>query len=439
MKFYTTSKISENMHETPEGYLVCVGVSIGRTGEMTYGPGETPLEVGPDGVVLVTRDAKEVFRPETIASFEGKAITLAHPTEFVSPINWSVLTKGVLQNIRKGTGEQESDLVADLLITDAEAIAAVKAGLREVSSGYEAEYTQTGVGRGFQTNIVGNHLALVDEGRAGSSYAINDHKGKGSKMKVGDKLKAIFGKAVDEAIKTAEEPVKDAPVVEPSGAYDEITKMVKDLGAKIDAMAKPVAKDAPAVPASAAVPPPTTGDEEVAPSLEARLKALEDRVAKMESGQTGDDADEDDDSDETGDEEGCDDDFDESTMTGDAKTVDAGPQSDLASRVEIMAPGMDPKQKNVKAKALIAAFATTDGKAEISKFTGGKLPDVKNAATVDMLFIAVSEGLKASRTSSFAKTRTRTRDFDSTASEDEMTPEKLNELNAKAYPAKTTH
>src|ERR1019366_7797155 len=99
MKFYTTSKISENMHETPEGYLVCVGVSIARTGEMSYGPGETPLEVGPDGIVLVTRDAKEVFRPETIASFEGKAVTLAHPTEFVSPINWTVLTKGVLQNI----------------------------------------------------------------------------------------------------------------------------------------------------------------------------------------------------------------------------------------------------------------------------------------------------------------------------------------------------
>ena len=113
------------MHETPEGYLVCVGVSIARTGEMIYGQGETPLEVGADGKAIVQRNSEEVFRPETIASFEGKPVTITHPPDFVEPKNWAELTKGILQNIRRGTGIAENDLVADLLITDKEAISLV--------------------------------------------------------------------------------------------------------------------------------------------------------------------------------------------------------------------------------------------------------------------------------------------------------------------------
>ena len=64
-----------------------------------------------------------------------------------------------------------------MLIKESMTIKLVKAGLREVSCGYEAEYEQTGDGEGIQTNIVGNHIALVEQGRAGQSYAINDHKG----------------------------------------------------------------------------------------------------------------------------------------------------------------------------------------------------------------------------------------------------------------------
>src|ERR1700728_591427 len=159
MKFYAPFKISENISETPEGYLLCLGVCIGRTGEMVYGPGETPIEPDVEGRVIVSRNASDVFRPETMASFEGKAVTIGHPVQFVAPNNWSELTKGVVQNVRRGAGEQENDLVADLLITDSTAIALVKGGLREVSCGYEAEYTQTGVGRGFQSEIIGNHVA----------------------------------------------------------------------------------------------------------------------------------------------------------------------------------------------------------------------------------------------------------------------------------------
>jgi len=244
MKYYTPTKLSENISETPEGFLVCIGVPIARTGEMEYGEHETPLEADEKGKVIISRSEEEVFRPETIASFEGKPVTITHPVDFVTPENWSRLAKGTLQNVRRGEGDQKNDLLADLLITDSVAINLVKNGLREVSCGYEAEYVQTEEGRGIQTNIVGNHLALVDEGRAGSSYAINDHKGE-NKMKLGERIKAIFAKAkgkaltLDEAMNLAkDEEGEKEEAKDWKDAYDELVKMCDAMKAQIDSMGK---------------------------------------------------------------------------------------------------------------------------------------------------------------------------------------------------------
>lgn len=442
MKYFTTSQISENIHETPEGYLVCVGVPIARTGEMVYGEGETPLETGDDGRVLIQREEDEVFRPETMASFEGKAVTITHPTEFVSPENWTRLAKGILQNVRRGEGENKNDLIADLLITDSVAINLVKNGLREVSCGYEAEYTQTGPGKGLQTKIVGNHLALVDQGRAGSAYAINDHKGKGTKMKLSEKIKAIFAKAQDEAMNVAKDAdgddkdkkdSKDATIPETKStpakvdakdapAYDELMKMVKDLGEKISGMmAKPA--DASTAPTNSEPAKVDAKDEPVETSLEDRLKALEASVAKLLENQATDADEEMESEDADGEEaESEDDDFEESTMTG-----------DTASRAEILAPGLKASVKEVKAKALAAAYATKDGKVAIDALTGGKAPELKDEAKVNTLFIAASEILKVSRTNALSETK-KTRDFDSSVTAPgAMTAEKMNEVNAKHY------
>ncbi len=108
---------------------------------------------------------------------------------------------------------------------------------------------------------------------------------------------------------------------------------------------------------------------------------------------------------------------------------------DTASRVEILAPGMDAKGKDVKAKALKAAYATKDGKKAIDALSGGKAPTFDSAEKVNVLFIAASELLKAQRTQDFSKTK-QTRDsdlIDGTAKESVMTAEKMNELNAKHY------
>lgn len=444
MKYYVTSKISDNIQETPEGFLVCIGVPIARTGEMLYAKGEIPVEADEEGKIVIERKPEEVFRPETMASFEGKAVTLKHPSEFVSPENWGRLAKGVMQNVRRGSGEFENDLLADLLITDSVAINLVKNGLREVSCGYEAEYTQTGEGRGMQSNIVGNHLALVEAGRAGSSYAINDHKG--VIMKLSEKIKSIFAKAQDEAMKLAETTDADMEKKDDdkdkkskdamSSSHDELVKMVKDLGDKISAMA-PKAADATS-PASENEPAKTVAKDDQTPvapeggaSVEDRLKVLEAFMAKALSGSSEDEEEEEsmDGEEESGEESEDEEKEDKGSMVGDAA-------SEIASRAEILSPGIK-ASKDMKVKALKAAYDTKEGKKIIDSLTGGK-PTFDSAEKVETLFIAASELLKVSRNSEFSKTK-QTRDYDSgngNSASKAFTPDQMNEINAKHYSQK---
>lgn len=211
MRYYTTNIISANLELTPEGYLLAKNVPIARTGEMTYLGAELVNEKGEmlvtpvAGLVRVERTADEVFRPETIASFEGKAVTLNHPSEDVGPTNWSQLAKGIVQNVRRGLGLQDDLLLADLLITDGRGIGEVRDGLREVSCGYQAEYEEIAPGRGRQLDIVGNHVALVEKGRCGSRCAIGDSLMK--KPKWMDRLRVAF-KNRDEA--ELEEALKES-------------------------------------------------------------------------------------------------------------------------------------------------------------------------------------------------------------------------------------
>lgn len=415
------------MHETPEGFLLCIGVPVARTGEMVYAKSELPdLEADSEGRILVNRDEKEVFNPRTIASFEGKPITIGHPDDFVTPETWKTLSKGIMQNVRRGEGQGNTDLIADLLITDADAIARVKRGLREVSCGYLSDFSQTAPGKGEQSKIIGNHLALVDEGRAGSDYAITDHKGKGvtsMSKTLGEKIKAMFVKAGDEAAKAmSDEGAVEEKVVEKTDDamknYDELVQMCKDLGEKLSALA-PKAKDASAEEEKPAEEEKKAADEEVAPSLEARLKALEDKVAALMEGESVEAS-----MDEEADEEEVSDAEEEEGL------VETG---DTAARAEILAPGIK-LTKDVKSAALKAALGTVEGKKVIDALTGGKAIAFDSAEKVDSLFIAASELLKSARTEQVTKTK-KTHDFVSGLGvvPGAFSPEQMNERNAKFY------
>ena len=242
MRYHTTSALSENIRITPEGYLLCLDVPVARTGVMHYLPEELPEGIvahATEETVLVYRLPEDVFAPETVASFEGKPVTVGHPEGFVTPDNWKELACGHAQNVRQGEGEASDLLLADLLITDQEAIflIAPKQGgkpedkpLREVSCGYDAEYEEMAPGVGRQFAIVGNHIALVPHGRCGIRCAIQDKESHMPMKKKSGFLDRLFKNpkvkaALDEAAEEVAKDEEEAPEEQQQTATDSDEKL----------------------------------------------------------------------------------------------------------------------------------------------------------------------------------------------------------------------
>ncbi len=242
MRYHTTSALSENIRITPEGYLLCLDVPIARTGVMHYLPEELPEEIAAhatEETVLVHRLPEDVFAPETVASFEGKPVTVGHPEGFVTPDNWKELTCGHAQNVRRGEGKASDLLLADLLITAQEAISLIapKIGgkpedkpLREVSCGYDAEYEEMAPGVGRQFAIVGNHIALVPHGRCGIRCAIQDKESHMPMKKKSGFLDRLFKNpkvkaALDEAAEEVAKDEEEAPEEQQQTATDSDEKL----------------------------------------------------------------------------------------------------------------------------------------------------------------------------------------------------------------------
>lgn len=189
MKAFYGSKISENMTKTPEGFLICFNVPIARTGWYEYLADE--LGVPGKGVVKVYRSPEDVFSKKAMASFEGKPITNNHPPDLLTPQNSGIYLKGAVQNVRRSSNDEDL-LIADLIIYDDTLIDQIEnQGKREVSCGYELKIVDNGDGTYSQTNIIGNHVAVVDNGRAGHSVSIKDSKIKemeGEKKKMKNRI-----------------------------------------------------------------------------------------------------------------------------------------------------------------------------------------------------------------------------------------------------------
>ena len=378
-RFFIASQLSERIAETPEGYLLCEAVPIARTGDLAYAPQETPIPAG-DGQTIITRGAADLFEPETLASFEGKPVTLEHPPDFVTPDTWKQYAVGTVQNVRQGEGADSDKLLADLLLTDARAIDAVRSKkLRELSCGYDAEYFADAPGKGRQTTIRGNHVALVAQGRCGSACAIQD-AAPGAFAIMKKKLMGIFGKALDEALPDAE-----------------------TLGnEEAEAMEEKPATDAPE----------TTAEHRE--DVGERLARIEDMLKRLIDAMTLDKA--------AGDEKAGD-------ACGEEKpTADAAPcDAETAARAEILAPGIA-KTGDVRGEALKAAYKTADGKAAIDALLAGRAFDAADVT----LFIGAAELLKAKRMEAQHAARP-TIDNLPTIQAGAMTPEKINELNAARY------
>jgi len=250
-KAYYGDKLSANILETPEGYLICKNVKIARTGWMDYFGHDLPasFEELPGTPVKVYRSPEEVFSDATIASFEGKPVTNTHPTEMLDVNTTPMIERGHAQNVRR-----EGDyIVADLFIKEAGLISEIQNNLkREVSCGYECMWEQIGDHKYEQKEIIGNHIAVVRNGRAGPRVSIQDEKPKGGtikNMKMSKRVLAAIGfkhfaqdaepeeiaAAIDEM--SEDKPDKETPAVKDEG---EDLEKEKEKKASMDALERKI-------------------------------------------------------------------------------------------------------------------------------------------------------------------------------------------------------
>jgi hypothetical protein len=173
--FLTVERLGPTQSLTPEGFLIVRGVPLARTGPQLYSDQEIPISGDASGRIIIERMPEDVFRPQTLASLQGKAVTLDHPDDDVTPENYKALLVGAVINPRQGERVFDNLLLGDLIIYDAAAIKAIRdKEVREVSVGYKADYEETGTAHGRQRNIICNHLALVRDGRCGPVCRIGD-------------------------------------------------------------------------------------------------------------------------------------------------------------------------------------------------------------------------------------------------------------------------
>jgi uncharacterized protein len=171
--------ISTEREYTDEGFLK-VPARISRIGIQEY----LAIEMGlsdrePSDIIRVYRPEEEVFADNSLGSFASKPVTNNHPPELVNTKNFR----------QYGVGFSGPEVTRDgmfaktvLHITDEEAIKNIESGKVELSNGYTADIDWTpGVtpdGEKYdavQRNIKGNHIAIVERGRAGPACRVADN------------------------------------------------------------------------------------------------------------------------------------------------------------------------------------------------------------------------------------------------------------------------
>lgn len=174
--------LTKRLGRTAENYLICCDAVISRTA--TRAPQEyLRSEIEPGGgreVVRVYRLPEEVFSPVSLGTFEGKPIAgPVHPSGFINADNHQLHSRGHVQNVRRAgwlLPDGEEGVLGDLVITDPVLADMIESGsVREISCGYDCEYVPFRDGYA-QTNIRGNHIAVLAKGRAGSDVRVYDAK-----------------------------------------------------------------------------------------------------------------------------------------------------------------------------------------------------------------------------------------------------------------------
>lgn len=275
-KAYFGSRISDHIIKTPEGFLICKDVPIARTGMQQYRGCEFGAQDS-NRIYDVNRPEAQVFDRAAIASFEGKPVCDEHPNEDVTPENYRRYMKGVCRDVRRGEGDLANCLVADLLIYDADLIQKIEGGKREISCGYDCLWEPTSDSSFDQLEIRGNHVAVVDKGRAGHMVAIRDaaNQNKGGR-KMPNKNEGLWGRIL-------------RALARDESCTNEDMEAAAKLAGGADATPAPAPAPAPAAaPAPAPAPVPAKDEEAEArfQKIEAALAELSNKIGALVSHET---------------------------------------------------------------------------------------------------------------------------------------------------------
>ncbi|AEP07073.1 MULTISPECIES: DUF2213 domain-containing protein [Acinetobacter] len=417
--FYTTGQLGRTRETTPEGYLLCRDVPLARIGKLLYADGEVPVTADNSGLIIIERGEDVLFDPRTIASFEGKPVTDDHPKGWVTPENWKKLSNGTAHDVRRGEDEDSDCLVADLLITDKDMIDAVMKGKVEISLGYDADYTEISVGKGIQTNIFGNHIALVKKGRCGS------------RCKIGDSFMPKQSKGWLESLRKAKRTIDEA--LEKAKSTDEEDVETEDDDEDDDGKTTDAAINRELLKTLKTV-------QTTVQTFDERLSNLEKKKTKDSESETEDDDEEDD-----GKGKETEDDILEAEQA--QKLSEQGIQNhtgdslqEVLSRAEVLVPGFkmptfDSANNgqavlNTKRNVLKQAYATEDGQKALKPFVGATPNfDTMPAYTVDAAFIGASELIKQQNNAAGVRSGISTRDFGRAP----MTPAEMNKRNREYW------
>ncbi|MEG0470772.1 MAG: DUF2213 domain-containing protein [Solibacillus sp.] len=163
---YDTSYIKDYM-ETSEGYLT-VNVPITR-------PGVFPYQRQDGTVQMEAKLPEDIFSDRTIRSARSKPITDGHPNEPVTIDNYQSYSKGMSHTDAR---VEDFKLYVSLTITDKALIEKIHSGYNEISIGFMSDVVAaSGTYNGdqyefVQRNVEINHIAIVEQGRAGPEVAI---------------------------------------------------------------------------------------------------------------------------------------------------------------------------------------------------------------------------------------------------------------------------
>ncbi len=164
------------------GWPEIKGNPISKVGVFPYLGKQINPDLDPDKIYNVYRPEEELSHPECINSFKlvpwiDDHIMLGSKDSGFTPAE----SKGIHGIIGEDVYYDDGYLKGNLKVFSDKLAQLIENGKKELSIGYRCQYDITsGVYQGerydaIQRNIRGNHLALVDEGRAGPDVSVLDH------------------------------------------------------------------------------------------------------------------------------------------------------------------------------------------------------------------------------------------------------------------------